>query len=88
MVIPCSRSAFSLSRTQAYLKEPFPIWRGGGVAQDGPGPNGLVTGPPGPWEQHVTAERALAPAETGDSGPSYGTGDTQTSSLPAQTSLL
>ena len=58
------------------------------MAQDGPGPNGLVTGPPGPWEQHVTAERALAPAGTGDSGASSETGDTQTSSLPAQTSLL
>ena len=38
MVIPRSHSAFSMSKTQAYLKEPFPIWRGGGVAQDDPDP--------------------------------------------------
>ena len=27
MVIPRSRSAFSLSSIQAYLREPFPIWK-------------------------------------------------------------
>lgn len=60
MVMPRSRSAFSLSSTQAYLKEPFPIWRGGGGSGRGPGPG------PGPTGNSTSQQRG--PGERQETG--------------------